>query len=238
MTDNLYTRVEMLIGKSGLAKLANSTVLVLGLGGVGSFACESLARSGVKKLIIVDKDVVDVTNINRQILATKENIGSSKVDEMEKRINLISNAEVVKIESFVDENFEIPECDAILDCIDTITSKFYIQKQARKKRIFCISSMGMGNRFDPTKIQYTKLSKTSYDPLAKALRNLAKKEGFNYDFKVVSSSEAPKKQKTVVNEGKQTRKETYPISSMVFVPATAGLIMASKVMDYLITKEN
>jgi len=222
MTDNLYTRVEMLIGKSGLAKLANSTVLVLGLGGVGSFACESLARSGVKKLIIVDKDVVDVTNINRQILATKENIGLSKVDEMEKRINLISNAEVVKIESFVDE----------------ITSKFYIQKQARKKRIFCISSMGMGNRFDPTKIQYTKLSKTSYDPLAKALRNLAKKEGFNYDFKVVSSSEAPKKQKTVVNEGKQTRKETYPISSMVFVPATAGLIMASKVMDYLITKDN
>ena len=153
---------------------------------------------------------------------------------MEKRIALISNSKVRKIETFVDEEFIIPECDAILDCIDTITSKFYIQKQARNRRILCISSMGMANRFDPTKLVYTKLSKTSYDPLAKSLRNLVKKENFNYDFKVVSSIEVPKKQKLIINADKTTRKEIYPLSSMVFVPATAGLIMASKIVDHLI----
>lgn len=226
------TRTEELIGKEHLVKLQKSTVLVLGLGGVGGFACESLARSGVGKLIIVDSDRINPSNLNRQIIATKENIGKLKTEVMAERIKMISDAEVEIMDVFVDENFIIPDCDYVVDCIDTLTSKFYLQKQAYEKGIPCISSLGMANRLDPSKLEVTTLKKTSYDPLARAFRNIVKKNNYRNKIKVVYSTEVPVKSKLINEEGK-TNKEKYILSSMIFVPAAAGLLLASQVIKEL-----
>jgi tRNA A37 threonylcarbamoyladenosine dehydratase len=227
------TRTELLIGVESLEKLSKATVLVLGLGGVGGFACESLARSGIGKLIIVDNDTVNITNLNRQIIATKATIGKLKTEVMKERIELVSDTKVEIINTFVDESFKIPKCDYIVDCIDTLTSKFYVQKQSSNLSIPCISSLGMANRLDPSKIVVTTLDKTSYDPLARSFRNLVKKEHYNNKIKVVLSTEVPMK-KTMYNEDGVTRKEKYILSSMIFVPAAAGLVLSSYVVKELI----
>jgi len=226
------TRTELLLGVEHLEKLSKSTVLVLGLGGVGGFACEALARSGIGKLIIVDSDTVNISNLNRQIIATKETIGRLKTEVMKERIEAISEAEVEIINAFVDKDFIIPKCDYVVDCIDTMTSKFYIQKQSSILKIPCISSLGMANRLDPSKIIATTLDKTSYDPLAKALRTFAKKEKYYNKIKVVFSTEIPMK-KTLYNEEGSTMKQKHILSSMIFVPAAAGLKLASVVIEEL-----
>ena len=229
-------RVEILVGSEKLTKLQQARVCVIGLGGVGGYAVESLARSGVGELIIVDKDVVMPSNLNRQVIATKDTLNMSKTQAAKARINAISDTKVVAIDAFVDDKFEIPDCDYVIDCIDTLTSKFYLQKQAYQKKIPCISSLGMANRFDPSKISYTTLEKTSYDPLARAFRQLVRKEHYHHRIRVVYSSEKPVIA-TLANEAGRTNKEKYPLGSLIFVPAAAGLLLASVVIKELLDKE-
>ena len=228
---NSFLRNEMLLGKQVSDNIRNKCVFICGCGGVGSYAIEAVARMGVNKIIICDMDVVDVTNINRQVIATNSTIGKSKVDLEEERIKDINpNCEVIKINnkfsSLIYKDLDEYNIDFIIDAIDTITCKWELIKYAIERNIDIISSLGMGNRMDPTKVYITRLDKTENDPLAKKLRSMARKE--KYDLKkvnVVCSKELPIKVGIVNDEG-TTMKDKYPISSMMMVPATAGIYCA------------
>lgn len=213
----MLDRLEVIIGKDNIDKLKSSTVLILGLGGVGSSSVEMLARNGVGKLIIVDSDKVDITNLNRQIIALNSNIGKYKTIVLEDRIKDINpNCEVIKINSFITkENINIlfeEKIDFIIDACDTISTKIELIKQAKEKNINMISSMGMANKMDMAKINTIKLSKTTYDPIARLLRS--KLEGI--DVMTVCSTEKSIKNKT--------------LGSYSAVTCTAGILCA----DYCI----
>lgn len=239
--DNRLTRVELLIGKDKLEILKNSCVLILGVGGVGGFAIEGLARSGVGKLIIIDKDDVSVSNLNRQIIANYNSIGNSKVDEMSKLINSYSNdCEVICIKDFysekINELLDTYKIDFVIDAIDTITSKIQIIKYCKSRSIDFITCTGMANRLDPTKIIVTDLSKTNYDPLSKVMRNIVKKERIRGKIPVVFSQEIPFKQSMKMDAKSEIRKDKFPPASMIFVPASAGLAASSYAIDKIIKK--
>ncbi len=231
-------RFELLIGKENTEKLQNTTVAVFGLGGVGSFALESLARSGVGKLIIVDFDTVDSTNINRQIIALNSTVGKKKTEVADARIKDINpQCKVVEYPTFINKE-SLPEIfnnriDGAIDAIDVLTSKWELIKQLQAKNIPFISSLGMGGRMDPTKVGITTLDKTSYDPLARSLRSLIRKESGSLKFPVVYSSEQAKNITGMNPEG-NTRKEKHPIGSAIFVPATAGLVSAAYILKRII----
>ncbi len=232
-------RMELLLGEEKLAKLKQATVLIVGVGGVGSYAAEALARSGIKRLILVDKDEVALSNLNRQIHATYQSIGINKCEAMKERINTYRNdIEVICKPYFYDESKDEDllayPIDFVVDAIDTMSSKLALIKFCRKNKLAFISSMGMANRLDPTKIMITDLSKTSYDPVAKIMRNLVKKEGIKGKIPVVFSSEIPIVQTKVVNENGTTRKEKMPPASSPFVPCAAGLAIASYVTTKII----
>ena len=236
-------RLKFLVGVEEIAKLAKATVAVIGIGGVGSFVAESLARSNIGKLILVDHDIVDETNINRQLLALTSTIGKPKVEVMKERIGMINKeCEVISHQSFINsENIsEIigTDVDYIVDAIDTITSKLDLIEYAQKNGIKVISSLGMGNRIDPTKIYLTKLNKTENDPLARALRQAARKREMDLKVDVVCSSEQAKRAIKEENEDGETTKEKHPIASAIFVPASAGLIIGSKVVRDLIGRDD
>jgi len=224
-----FRRTVELIGSEKYALLTNSTVLVVGLGGVGGHACEALARSGIGHFILVDKDVVDESNINRQIIALSSTIGLPKVDVMKARIFEINPQATVKTYfSFYNEETKSEildhNIDFICDCIDTVTWKIDLIKEALKRNIKVISSMGMGNKLHPELIEISELKKTSYDPIARVIRSKFKKEHINGKVPVVYSKEEPYK----VDQTKLT-----PASNS-FVPATAGLIAASYVVNTII----
>lgn len=229
-----FLRNELFFGKEKQSKLKNIKVCIVGLGGVGGYAVETLARLGVENFIVVDKDKVDITNLNRQIIALETTLNEDKCDAIEKRIlDINPNAKIKKYSLFLNkENKEIileEKVDFVIDAIDTISCKWELIKLCLDNNIDFISSMGMGNREDLTKISITTLDKTNYDPVAKKLRELVRKEERYKDLKrinVVFSSEIPKKQNKIINKTSTITKESIPPSSIIFTPSVAGMLCA------------
>lgn len=240
-----FSRNELAIGKEGLDIMKNSTVAILGIGGVGSFAAEALARSGVGRIVLVDKDDVDITNVNRQLIALLSTVGQPKVDVMKERIKDINpDCEVVSLKIFYTEDtyeeFFSYNLDFVVDASDTIMYKIHLMKECLKRNIPIISSMGAANKMDPTRFQITDISKTHTDPIAKVIRTKLRKEGIYKGIPVVFSDESPivireDVRKVVGNEQAATRKGKMPPSSNAFVPSTCGLIMASYVVRELLS---
>ena len=231
---NQFSRTEMLIGNEKLNKLKSSYVAVFGIGGVGGYACEALARAGVGHFMLIDKDTVDITNINRQIIATMNTIGLNKVDVMKERILSINPEAIVEVKKLfvLPENsneFEFEKFDYIVDAIDTVSAKIELVLKANEYNIPIISSMGTGNKLNPTMLEVSDIYKTSVCPLARVMRNELKKRRIK-KLKVVYSKENPIEIDTIIN--KETGK-AIP-GSCSFVPSTAGLIIASEVIKDLI----
>jgi tRNA A37 threonylcarbamoyladenosine dehydratase len=240
-----FSRTELAIGPEGLALMKGSTVAVLGIGGVGGIAAEALARTGVGRIILVDKDVVDITNVNRQIHALTTTVGQPKAELMRDRIKLINpECDVVALRMFYTEEtfeqfFEYP-LDYVVDASDTISYKIHLIKQCLERKIPIISSMGAANKMDPTKFQVVDISKTHTDPLARVIRTKLRKEGIKRGVKVVFSTETPMKpredvtKKIVPANAPEIRKAKQPPASNAFVPPVAGLIMVSVVVNDLL----
>ncbi len=213
----MFERVELLLNED-INKLKDKVVLVLGIGGVGSYTVETLIRNPIKKIIIVDSDIIDITNLNRQLFTNQNNIGLKKVDELEKRIKSINPyIEIKKIDKFIDENninllFE-EKVDYIVDACDSLKTKECLIKECLKRKIKFISSMGTAKKLDPTKLKITELSKTSYDPIAKKLRKTFK----NNKVIVICSTEKPK--------------EIKKLGSISFVPSVAGILITSYIIN-------
>ena len=224
-----FTRLEMLIGNDNLKELKSKSVLILGVGGVGGYVAEALARSNIGTLILVDYDIVDITNINRQIIALESTIGKKKVDVLEERIKDInSGCKIIKIDKFIDSNnleelFKY-KIDFLVDACDTVTTKKEIIKKCLEKDIDFISSMGTGNKLDPSKLEITDIRKTVNDPLARILRKFIKDEKINRKVMVLSSKELP------IKTGERTP------GSTAFVPSSAGLLIASYIVRHFIKK--
>ena len=237
--NEIYSRTEMLIGKAALDKLKSSTVMVVGLGGVGSYAVEALARSGVGRLIAVDSDKVSVSNLNRQLIADTLAVGMPKTEAVRKRVSLIApECKVETIETFVtkDSAKELPisECDYIVDAIDTVSAKLALAKLSHDLSLPMISSMGTGNKLEPTMLKVADIYKTSVCPLARVMRREAKALGIK-KLKVVYSEEEPKR----ANETLADPESGKPIpASIAFVPGAAGLIIASEVIKDIIKGAN
>lgn len=223
----IFDRLQLIIKDEGLQQLQNSTVLVLGLGGVGGHACEALARSGIGTLLIVDRDVVDETNINRQLVALHSTIGKTKTSIMSNRIKDINpQCKVHEFHTFYNhetkDDILSHDIDFICDCIDTITFKIDVIKEAITRNIPIISSMGAGNKIHPERLEIDYLHKTTYDPIAKVIRTKLRKEGIQASIPVVYSKEIP------------IKTETDVIGSTSFTPSVAGLLMAGYVVRSLI----
>ncbi|MFC5774502.1 tRNA threonylcarbamoyladenosine dehydratase [Ectobacillus antri] len=240
-----FSRNELAFGKEGLEILKNSTVGVLGIGGVGSFSAESLARSGVGRLVLVDKDVVDITNINRQVHALMSTVGQSKVELMKQRIlDINPDCEVIALQMFYTEEtyeqFFSYGLDFVIDASDTISYKIHLIKECLHRKIPIISSMGAANKMDPTRFKIADISKTHTDPIAKVVRTRLRKEGIKKGVKVVFSDESPIvireeiRKEIVPDENAKIRKAKLPPSSNAFVPSVAGLIMTSYVVRQLL----
>ncbi|PAK42843.1 ThiF family adenylyltransferase [Peribacillus simplex] len=239
-----FSRNELAIGKEGIDILKNTTVAVLGVGGVGSFSAEALARSGVGRIILVDKDDVDITNVNRQIHALLSTVGQPKAELMKNRIKDINpDCEVIALKMFyTEETFEeffSYGLDYVIDASDTVIYKIHVMKECLKRNIKVISSMGAANKMDPTRFQIADISKTHTDPLAKVIRTRLRKEGITKGIPVVFSDESPivireDVRKEVGNDEAKIRKAQMPPSSNAFVPSVAGLIAASWVINDLL----
>lgn len=226
------SRTSLLIGEMGLQRLKQSCVCVLGVGGVGSYCAEALARSGIGKLILVDGDHVALSNLNRQMMAQFDTIGQPKSEAMKERIlSYRSDIQVVCHQLFYDAEANVQifsePVDFVVDAIDTLSSKRDCIVYCLEHGIPFISSMGMANRMDPTKIEIMDLMKTSYDPLAKIMRQMIRKVGIRGEIPVVCSTEQPMVQHKIVNAEGKTRKEKMPPASSSFVPGAAGLACAS-----------
>lgn len=242
-----FSRTELAIGPEGLDIMKGSTVAVLGIGGVGAIAAEALARTGVGRIILIDKDVVDITNVNRQIHALTTTVGEPKADLMRDRIKLINpECEAISLRMFYTEEtyeqlFEYP-IDYVVDASDTIIYKVHLIKQCLERNIPIISSMGAANKMDPTKFQVVDISKTHTDPIARVVRQKLRKDGIRRGVKVVFSSEEPMKPRLDVTErivpenAPEIRKAKQPPASNAFVPPVAGLIMVSVVVRDLLEK--
>ncbi|MCY6355992.1 tRNA threonylcarbamoyladenosine dehydratase [Clostridium sp. ZS2-4] len=229
------TRTERLIGKEGIEKLSNSKVVIFGVGGVGSFVTEAIARSGVSNIVLVDKDEVDISNINRQILATTKTIGEAKVEVMKRRILEINPSCQVKTHNiFVNEdNIEDiieKDTDYVVDAIDTVSSKISVAVWCEKNNIRIISSMGTGNKLDPTQFKVSDIYRTNVCPLAKVMRRELKRRGVK-GLKVVYSEEMPIKISEAYKN--ETQRKQSP-GSISFVPSSAGLIIAGEVIKDII----
>lgn len=221
----MFERTISLLGESNFNKIKEKTVLIVGLGGVGGYATESLVRSGIHNLILIDHDTIDITNLNRQIISTSKNIGNNKVDEFKKRIldiNPDCNVTIHKL--FLDrtnynilDNYQI---DYIIDCCDSVDTKKLLIDYSLDKNIKLISSMGTANKVDPTKLEIIDIRKTSYDPLAKILRKYVNDLKINQKIMVVSSTEQPVKREK--------------LSTLVFVPAIAGLLCSNHIIQDII----
>ena len=226
---NQFSRTELLIGKEAIEKLNNSKVAIFGIGGVGSFVVEGLVRAGVQNFILVDKDTVSLTNLNRQLIATQKTIEMPKVEVAKERIleiNPKANVETYQ-EFFMPETVGILDnsVDYIVDAVDTVTAKIELVMRANRLNIPIISSMGTGNKLDPTKFEVTDIYKTSVCPLAKVMRKELKKREVK-KLKVVYSKEEPINV-DITEEGRVP-------GSISFVPSVAGLIIAGEVIKDLI----
>ena len=235
-----FSRTELLIGKEAIEKLNKSKVAIFGIGGVGSFVLEGLVRAGVGNFILVDDDKVCLTNLNRQIIATRKTVGKSKVEVAKERILEINPNAKVEIyqEFFMPESKGILDetVDYIVDSVDTVTAKIELILRANKLSIPIISSMGTGNKLDPTKFEITDIYKTSVCPLAKVMRKELRARGIK-KLKVVYSKEEPiKPQKTTESSCKDNCIRNQIPGSISFVPSVAGLIIAGEVVKDLINR--
>ena len=241
---NQFSRTEILLGKSAMERLSKSRVAVFGIGGVGGYVCEALARSGVGALDLIDDDKVCLTNINRQIIATTKTVGEYKTDVMQARIlDINPEAEVHTYKCFfLPENasdFPFDKYDYVVDAIDTVTAQIELVMQCRKAGVPIISSMGAGNKLDPTKFRVADIFKTQMDPLAKVMRRELKKRGVK-KLKVVYSEEEPvlpvenmsESMADCESERPDSRRRSIP-GSTAFVPSVAGLIIAGEVIKDL-----
>ena len=233
-----FRRTEMLFGADAMKKLKNSRVAVFGIGGVGGHVVESLVRSGIGTIDLIDNDVVHNSNINRQVVALLSTVGESKVDAFEQRIKDINPDVVVyKHKCFflpeTSDNFEFKNYDYIADCIDTVSGKIELVLKAQEAGVPIISSMGTGNKLNPADLEISDIYKTSVCPLAKVMRQELKKRRVK-KLKVVYSKEIPViPAEAAIDQitGKRL------IGSNAFVPATAGLIIASEIVKDIIKKE-
>lgn len=240
--EEIFNRLELLIGKEKVNDLHRKSVAVFGLGGVGSYVVEGLSRSGIGNLILIDGDKVDITNINRQIIATTKTVGKEKVDVEEERIKEINpNAKVIKFAEFVtgiESNLElfnaIKNVDYIVDAIDTVSSKIRIIEFAKENNIPVISALGTGNKLDPTKLKLADIYDTKICPLAKVMRKELKKRNID-SLDVVYSEEEPIK---ILDDNKgieiEELKKIKKIGSIAFVPSVAGLLISYKVISKLL----
>lgn len=239
---NQFSRTELLFGKKAMEKLARSRVAVFGIGGVGGYAVEALVRSGIGAIDLIDNDKISLTNLNRQIIATRKTIGQYKVDVMMERIKEINSDCQVKVYKCfylpeTKELFTFQEYDYIIDAIDTVTGKIQLVLQAREAKTPIISSMGAGNKLDPTQFEVADIYETSVCPLAKVMRHELKKWGVE-KLLVVYSKEKPKMplenfQDRDNDSDIKNKKRQIP-GSNAFVPSTVGLIIASTVIKELI----
>lgn len=237
---NQFSRTELLLGADGVEKLKKSRVAVFGVGGVGGYTVEALVRSGVGTIDIIDDDEVSLTNINRQIIATHDTVGMAKVDVTEKRIKSINPDCVVnKYKCFylpeTADKFDFSQYDYVVDAIDTVKGKIELVMQARESGTPIISSMGAGNKLDPTAFEVADISKTSVCPLAKVMRTELRKRGVNH-LKVVYSKEPvikPLENADVLEEFGNSSRRSLP-GSVSFVPSVVGLIIGGEVIKDLI----
>ena len=233
MQKDFTMRTSLLVGEDGIEKLKNSNVIIFGVGGVGSFAAEAIARAGVGNLTIVDFDEVDITNINRQLPALHSTVGKSKVEVMKDRILDINpniNLKAVKNLYNAETSDEIlcEDYDYVVDAIDMVSSKIKLIETCNQKGLNIISSMGMGNKLDPTKIVVTDIHKTTMCPLAKVMRKELRDRKIK-KLKVVYSTEQPVELKNKIMIGKKVTP-----GSISFVPSVGGLILASVVVNDLV----
>lgn len=220
----MFERFELLVGDK-INDIKSKKVLVIGVGGVGSYTVESLVRSSISNITIIDNDIIDITNLNRQLMTTLDNIGLSKVEVLEKRIKSINpDCNVTALNIFVDDsNIDsiITDYDYVVDACDTVKTKLSIIRVCNKLGIKLISSMGTGNKMNPSLLQVTDIYKTSYDPLAKLIRSNCRKMGIKR-LTVVCSKEIS------IKKGIKT------IPSNSFVPATAGLLITSYIINDIV----
>ena len=234
MEENQFERTALLLGKASVEKLAEKRVAVFGVGGVGGFVCEGLVRAGIGAIDIVDKDIVALSNINRQLIALHSTVGKNKVDVLEERLKDINkNLIIKKYKCFflpeTSETFDFREYDYVVDAIDTVTGKIELILKAKEAGVPIISAMGAGNKLDPTAFQVSDIYKTSVCPLARVMRRELKKRGVE-KLKVVYSKEEPIKPQ--FEEGE----EVVP-GSVSFVPPALGLIIAGEIVKDLIRVE-
>lgn len=239
-----FERSKLLLGRSSIEKLANSKVAIFGLGGVGSFTAEALARTGIGTLVLIDNDIVCKSNINRQIVALQSTVGMYKADVMKQRIlDINPNANVEVHKTFFlpgDESIDLKSCDYIVDAIDTISSKISLAEFCYKEGVSLISAMGCGNRLDPTKFKVIDIYKTYNCPICKVMRAELKKRKVPR-LKVVFSNEKTVNREEFTESEKNNKDETSPKAingtkrrqtpgSVGFVPSVAGLILAQQVV--------
>lgn len=231
--ENQFSRTELIIGNEAQDKLKKSKVIVFGVGGVGSYVVEGLARAGIGHVVIVDNDTVSESNINRQLIALHSTIGKNKVDVVKERVlDINPNAIVESYKEFVmpdSQDFFDETFDYVIDAIDTVTAKINIIERAKKYNVPIISSMGTGNKLDPTRFEIADIQKTSVCPLAKVIRKELGKKGVK-QVKVLYSKEEPLKINCGANEEGNKRSP----GSVSFVPSVAGLIIAGEVIKDLI----
>lgn len=234
--ENQFSRTELLIGKDAVEKLKQSHVAVFGIGGVGGFTVEALARSGIGELDLIDNDCVSLSNINRQIIATHSTIGKLKIEAARERaLDINPDIKINIFNTFYNsdtaDTFDFSKYDYIVDAIDTVSAKLELIERSKKSGTPVISSMGAGNKLDPTAFEVADISKTSVCPLAKVMRRELKKRGIT-KVKVVYSKEEPRKIE-LKNEQLPDGKRQIP-TSIAFVPSTVGLIIAGEVIKDLI----
>lgn len=235
-----FARTELLLGRAALDKLRQSHVAVFGIGGVGGYTVEALARSGVGHFTLVDSDTVSITNLNRQIIALQETVGQYKVDVMAERIHSINPDAVIEEHKcfFLPENqeqFDFSKYDYVVDAVDTVAAKIAIVMQAKEAGVPVISSMGAGNKMNPAMFEVADIYKTSVCPLARVMRQAMKKRNVKH-LKVVYSKELPLKpapEMAVACAEEGVQKRSLP-GSIAFTPSVAGLILASEVVKDLV----
>ena len=240
-------RTELLLGEEGIEKLSKARVAVFGIGGVGGYVTEALCRSGVGALDLIDHDTVSVTNLNRQVIALHSTVGQYKTDVMEKRLlDINPDVKITVHKCFylpeTKDQFDFSVYSYVVDAVDTVTAKLLLAEEAKKAGVPLISSMGTGNKLDPSKLQVSDVFETSVDPLARVMRRELRKRGIDH-LKVVWSTEEPRKplldaRSIRMMEGSPVPEESVRLKdipgSCAFVPAAAGLLIASEVVRDLL----
>ena len=233
--NNQFSRTELLLGADSTTKLAKKHGCIFGLGGVGSFVLEALARSGIGTFTIVDNDAISLTNLNRQLLATHNTLGQLKVDVGEKRIKEINpQVKVYKIQEFYlpnNSSIDFKNFDYVIDCIDTVSAKIDIIAKCKENNVDIISSMGTGKKLNPSMLKICDINKTEVDPLAKVMRYELRKRNIK-NVKVCYSNEEVIKHEIIINE---ENNKDIPGSSP-FVPSSAGIMIAAEVVKDLLKK--